>query len=234
MTIVSLFSGAGGLDYGIKSAGNTILWANDIDKNAVETYRHNIGNEIFCADISTINIKDIPDSDVVIGGFPCQGFSQANLLRAIDDERNQLYKFYYKVISEKQPLFFIAENVKGILSLGGGEVIKQIISDFESAGYIVELHKVNMANYGVPQTRERVVIIGQNKNKVGEKMIFQFPKELYSKDGLYGLQKWVSIKEALDKYPDPDKPNDLKNHVYSKYKVVYRNFTAHRQTNPDQ
>lgn len=233
MTVVSLFSGAGGLDYGIKSAGNTIVWANDIDKNAVETYKHNIGNEILCADISTIDIKDIPDCDVVIGGFPCQGFSQANLRRSIDDERNQLYKFYYQVIAEKQPMFFIAENVKGILTLGDGEVLKQILLDFESAGYVVELHKVNMANYGIPQTRERVIIIGQNKRKVCGKMLFQFPKELYSKEGLNGLKKWVSIKDALDKYPDPDKPNDLLNHVYSKYKVVYRNFTAHRQTNPD-
>lgn len=233
MTIVSLFSGAGGLDYGIKEAGNNILWANDIDKNAVETYRHNIGNEIHCADISTVKIQDIPDCDVVIGGFPCQGFSQANLRRTIDDERNQLYKFYYKVIAEKQPLFFIAENVKGILSLGDGEIIKQILTDFESAGYIVELHKVNMADYGVPQTRQRVVIIGQNKNKIGDKMLFQFPKKLYSKDGLNGLKKWVSIREALEKYPDPDSPNNLYNHVYSKYKVVFRNFTAHRETNPN-
>lgn len=233
MKIVSLFSGAGGLDYGIKSAGNKILWANDIDKNAVKTYAYNIGNEIHCADISTIDVKTIPDCDVVIGGFPCQGFSQANLRRTIDDERNSLYKFYYQVISEKKPLFFIAENVKGILSIGGGEVIKQIISDFESAGYNVELHKVNMANYGIPQTRERVFIIGQNKHKIGNAMIFKFPKEEYGKDGLNGLQKWVSIKEALGKYPDPDQPNNFYNHIYSKYKVVYRNFTAHRETNPD-
>lgn len=233
MKIVSLFSGAGGLDYGIKSAGNNILWANDIDENAVKTYSHNIGNEIHCADIAEISIKDIPDCDVVIGGFPCQGFSQANLRRTIDDERNTLYKFYYQVIAEKQPFFFIAENVKGILNLGHGEIIKQILFDFESAGYNVELHKVNMADYGVPQTRQRVVIVGQNIQKLGKTMLFHFPKGLYSKDGLDGRKKWVTIKEALDKYPDPDKPNDLYNHIYSKYKVVYRDFTAHRQTNPD-
>ena len=233
MNIVSLFSGAGGLDLGIKLAGNKIVWANDIDKNAVETYSHNIGNEIVCADISAIDISDIPDCDVVIGGFPCQGFSQANLRRTIDDERNALYKFYYQVIAQKQPLFFIAENVKGILSLGHGEVIKQILSDFESAGYFVELHKVNMANYGIPQTRERVVIIGQNRRKLGEKMLFRFPQETNAKNGENGLEKWVSIKDALEKYPDPDTPNDFKNHIYSKYKVVYRNFTAHRQTDPD-
>lgn len=233
MRIVSLFSGAGGLDYGIKTAGNNIVWANDIDKNAVETYKHNVGDEIVCEDISKINIKDIPDCDVVIGGFPCQGFSQANLRRTIDDERNMLYKFYFNVIAEKQPLFFIAENVKGILSLGNGEVIKRIITDFESAGYCVELHKVNMADFGIPQTRQRVVIVGQNKNKLGDKMVFEFPKEEYAKDGAKGFLKWVSIKDALEKYPDPDMPNHILNHTYSKYKVVYRNFTAHRQTKPD-
>lgn len=233
MKIVSLFSGAGGLDYGIKMAGNDILWANDIDKYAVETYVHNIGIEIHCADISAVKIDEIPDCDVVIGGFPCQGFSQANLRRTIDDERNQLYKFYYKVIAQKQPLFFIAENVRGILSLGNGEVIKRILTDFESAGYLVELHKVNMADYGIPQTRQRVVIIGQNKKKLGGTMLFQFPKRKYSKDGLNGLHKWISIREVLDKYPDPDQPNSFYNHVYSKYKVVYRNFTAHRPTSPD-
>lgn len=233
MKIVSLFSGAGGLDYGIKSAGNDIVWANDVDKSAVETYMHNVGKEICCADISAVNIKDIPECEVVIGGFPCQGFSQANLRRSIDDERNKLYKFYYQVVAEKQPLFFIAENVKGILSLGHGEIIKQILSDFESAGYIVELHKVNMADYGIPQTRQRVVIVGQNKRKLGKAMKFQFPKTLCSKSGLGGLHKWITIKEALDAYPDPDQPNDLRNHTYSKYKVVYRNFTAHRQTDPN-
>ncbi|MFM9709584.1 hypothetical protein, partial [Streptomyces galilaeus] len=81
--------------------------------------------------------------------------------------------------------------------------------------------------------RQRVVIVGQNIQKLGKTMLFHFPKGLYSKDGLDGRKKWVTIKEALDKYPDPDKPNDLYNHIYSKYKVVYRDFTAHRQTNPD-
>lgn len=233
MNIVSLFSGAGGLDLGLRMAGNHLIWANDFDKNACETYRHNVGKEILCGDITRIDIKNIPDCDVVVGGFPCQGFSMANLRRTIDDERNALYKFYYKVIAEKKPSFFIAENVKGILSLGGGSVIKQILADFESAGYTVELHLVNMADYGIPQTRQRVVIVGQNKKKVGENLIFRFPKATYSKGGKDGLKPWKSIHEALDKFPDPDMPNSIVNHIYSKYKVVYRNFTAHRKTDPN-
>ncbi len=163
MEIVSLFSGAGGLDLGLIQAGNKVVWANDIDKDAVATYRENIGNHIVCDDIRNIDVAAVPAVDVVVGGFPCQGFSQANRLRELDDDRNQLYKFFYQIIKAKQPNFFIAENVKGILSLGKGAAIRQIVADFEEAGYLTDIHLVNMADYGVPQTRQRVFIIGQKK-----------------------------------------------------------------------
>ena len=155
MKIVSLFSGAGGLDLGLIKAGNEVIWANDIDKDAVATYRENIGDHIVCDDIKNIELSSIPKANVVVGGFPCQGFSQANRLRTLEDDRNQLYRFFYNVILKKQPDFFIAENVKGILSLGKGEAIKQIVSDFENAGFVVEVHLVNMADYGIPQTRQQ-------------------------------------------------------------------------------
>lgn len=193
MKIISLFSGAGGLDLGLIQAGNDVIWGNDIDQNATDTYKKNIGQHIICADIKDINIQTIPKSDVVAGGFPCQGFSQANLLRAVNDDRNQLYKFFYAVIKDKQPRYFIAENVKGILSLGGGSAIKQIISDFEEAGYITDVTLVNMADYGVPQTRQRVIIIGQRQD-IADEMLFQFPKKTHSKNG--NPQPWVSIKSA--------------------------------------
>lgn len=230
MKIVSLFSGAGGLDLGLIQAGNKVIWANDIDKDAVATYKENIGEHIICDDIGNIDVDDIPKSDVVVGGFPCQGFSQANMLRVLDDDRNQLYKFFYKVIKSKQPSFFIAENVKGILSIGKGAAIEQIIADFEEAGYKVSVHLVNMADYGVPQTRQRVIIIGQRED-LGEEMFFQFPAPTYAKDG---DNRWISIKQAIDHFPDPDLENNVLNHIYSAYKVVYRNFTGHRETNPDK
>ena len=91
MKIISLFSGAGGLDLGLIQAGNTVIWANDIDKDAVATYKENIGDHIICDDIKNIDISTLPDADVVVGGFPCQGFSQANRLRTLEDDRNQLY-----------------------------------------------------------------------------------------------------------------------------------------------
>ena len=232
MKIISLFSGAGGLDLGLIQAGNEVVWANDIDKDAVATYRENIGNHIICDDIKNIDITNLPDADVVVGGFPCQGFSVANRMRTLADDRNQLYKFFYNTILIKQPKFFIAENVKGILSLGKGEAIKQIVEDFEEAGYITSVNLVNLANYGVPQGRQRVLIIGQRKD-LGDKMLFHFPEPTHSKDGK-DLPRWKSIKEAIDHFPDPDKENDVVNHVYSAYKVEYRNFTGHRKTDPDK
>ena len=231
MDIVSLFSGAGGLDLGMIQAGNVVVWANDIDGDAVATYRKNIGNHIIQEDIRNIGIDTIPVSDVVIGGFPCQGFSMANLRRTVDDERNSLYHFFCQVVEAKHPKYFIAENVKGILSIGKGEVIKMILENFEKLGYHVELHKVNMADYGVPQVRQRVVIVGERLDMYA-RVHFQFPQPTHGKGD--GMLPWVSIREAIDRFPDPDTPNDVPNHVYSEYKVVYRNFTAHRKTDPDK
>ncbi len=233
MNVLSLFSGAGGLDLGLIQAGNIVVWANDIDASAVETYRKNIGGHIVLGDIKNIDVRSLPKTNVVVGGFPCQGFSQANRFRMLEDDRNSLYKFFYDVIRAKQPDFFIAENVKGILSLGKGEAIKQIISDFEKAGYYTDLHLVNMADYGVPETRHRVIIVGQSHD-LGEAKLFRFPSPTHDREGNNGLKKWVSIAEAVDRFPDPDAPNDFLNHEYSRYKVEYRNYTAHRKTDPDK
>lgn len=233
MKILSLFSGAGGLDLGLIQSGNAVVWANDIDKNAVETYRRNIGDHIVLGDIKNIDIAALPKADAVAGGFPCQGFSQANRFRMLDDERNSLYRFFYEVIREKQPYFFIAENVKGILSLGKGEAIKQILADFEAAGFYADLHLVNMADYGVPENRQRVIIIGQRQD-LGKDIVFRFPMPTHDKEGKNGLKKWVSIREAIGHFPDPDSPNNVLNHEYSKYKVEYRDYTAHRKTDPNK
>lgn len=212
-------------------AGNSVVWANDIDADAVATYRKNIGGHIVQDDIKNISLESIPACDVVIGGFPCQGFSMANLRRSVDDERNVLYRFFCKVVDAKRPKYFIAENVKGILSLGKGEVIRHILENFASLGYHVELHKVNMADYGVPQIRQRVIIIGERLD-IYHQARFHFPEPTHGK--AEGLKPWVSIREAIGHFPDPDTPNDVPNHVYSAYKVVFRNFTAHRQTAPDK
>lgn len=234
LKVVSLFSGAGGLDLGIIQAGHTIIWANDTDADAVATYRRNIGDHIVPGDIGSIPSSDIPDCDVVVGGFPCQGFSQANMLRFEDDERNHLYLEFRRIITEKKPKYFLAENVRGILSLAGGQAIKKIESDFAAAGYRVARQLFNMADYGVPQSRQRVIIAGTRAD-LPECDNFRFPSPTHAEPSVapgLGLKPWVTIQSALAGIPDPDKSHNLPNHIYSRYKVTNRNFTGHRWTDP--
>lgn len=230
MKVVSLFSGAGGLDLGFIKAGHEILWANDLYKDAVDTYKKNIGDHIVCEDICHVEAKDIPDCDIVIGGFPCQGFSVANTKRHEDDERNVLYKQLIRVISSKKPKFFLAENVKGILSIGKGQVFNMILDDFRSIGYKVKYKVLNAADYGVPQTRMRVIIVGVRNDIDFE---YQYPEPTNCKNGSNSLPKWISVTEALQDIPDPDVKNDLPNHEYSKYKLAFNGYIGHRPLDPD-
>lgn len=158
-TAVSLFCGAGGLDLGFDRAGFKTIWANDFDADACKTHQKWSNAEVVCGDISKIDMSKIPVSDVVLGGFPCQGFSLSGP-RKIDDSRNVLYKHYVKLVRQNQPLAFIGENVKGLLTMGGGQIIDAIIADFANCGYDVFYKLVNARNFGVPQDRERVIIVG--------------------------------------------------------------------------
>jgi len=231
MKIVSLFTGAGGLDLGLTLAGHDVIWANDFDKDCIETYKHNIGAEIVLGPIQDIDSSSIPTGDVVVGGFPCQGFSLANRLRFEDDERNRLYLEFLRVVREKKPKYFLAENVKGILSLAKGEAIKKIERDFSEAGYRVEKQLFNTANFGVPQTRQRVIIAGTRKDQSAD-LDYTFPSPTHDLKGNNGLPKWVSIGQALADIPEPADKHTLINHICSKYKVTNRNFTGHRTTDP--
>ncbi len=227
MKIVSLFSGAGGLDLGLLQAGHEVIWANDIDPDSCATYAHNIGNHVVCADIASVPTSDIPDCDVVVGGFPCQGFSMANRLRSPGDSRNTLYRELFRVIRDKKPRYFLAENVRGILSLDQGNAIRQIIEDFESIGYRVTYKAFNTADFGVPQLRVRVIIAGTRADLPPE-FDYQHPTPTH------GKAERVSIGEALADIPEPNASgnDELLNHVFSKYKVTDRNFTGHRRTDP--
>ena len=196
--VISLFSGAGGMDLGFINAGFDIVWANDFFKEAVESYKKNISKDIVYGDITKIKSSDMPDDiDLVIGGFPCQGFSVANNKRSMKDERNFLYREMLRVIKDKKPKFFVAENVKGILSMEKGKVIEMIKNDFESLGYKVDAKLLNAAEYGVPQARERVVIIG---NRLGLDNPYPVPthwvdsKKYKSKKG---LKKPITVKETI-------------------------------------
>ena len=229
MKVVSLFSGAGGLDLGFVMAGHEIVWANDLYEDAVKTYQKNIGPHIVLKDIAQIDTEDIPDCDSVIGGFPCQGFSVANTKRHEDDTRNELYKQLIRVIKAKRPKFFLAENVKGLLSIGKGAVIEMIMQDFSDLGYTVQRRLLNAADYGVPQTRQRVIIVGVRSDI---DFTYLYPSPTHNQDGSNGLKKWVSVSEAFSNIPDPDSPNDLPNHTYSKYKLEFNGYLGHRQLDP--
>jgi DNA (cytosine-5)-methyltransferase 1 len=163
LKVVGLFSGCGGLDLGFTQAGFEVIWANDFNQDAVNTYKINLGNHIVCGDITQIPSTEIPDNfDVLLGGFPCQGFSIANSKRNMGDQRNFLYLEMLRIIKDKKPKFFVAENVKGLLSMEKGRVIDMIVSDFEKIGYDVSYKVLKASDYGVPQNRERIVIIGNN------------------------------------------------------------------------
>jgi DNA (cytosine-5)-methyltransferase 1 len=194
--VISLFSGAGGLDLGFIQAGFDIVYAIDFFKEAVDTYKKNIGDHIEFNDITKVRSSDMPDDiDVVIGGFPCQGFSIANTKRSTEDKRNFLYKEMLRVIEDKSPKVFLAENVKGILSIGKGEVIKLIKEDFRNLGYEVKVKLLNSAEYGVPQARERVIIIG-SKNGIN----VSYPKISHYIDETlmnFNLQKAKTVEDTI-------------------------------------
>jgi len=229
MKVVSLFSGAGGLDLGFVQAGHRVIWANDLYGDAAETYRQNIGDHIVCKDISAIPSSEIPECDVIIGGFPCQGFSVANTKRSASDKRNVLYRQLLRVISDKRPAFFLAENVKGLINFQHGEVFRRIIGDFTRAGYLVSHRLFNAADYGVPQKRERVIIVGVRADIEYD---FTFPSPTHAKDCSGGLLKWISVGDALRIFPDPDSPNNVPNHLYSKYKLNFNGYIGHRPLDP--
>jgi len=229
MNVVSLFSGAGGLDLGFKMAGHSVIWANDLYSDAVDTYRLNLGDHIVNKDIFSVDEDEVPDCDIIIGGFPCQGFSVANTKRSVNDERNQLYKQLVRIIDAKKPKFFLAENVKGICSLAKGAVIEMIISDLSSIGYRVQAKILNAADYGVPQLRQRVFLVGV-RNDVDYS--FDYPSPTHNSDGSDGLSKWIGVGDALSLLPDPDEANTVPNHDYSKYKLRFNGYIGHRTIDP--
>lgn len=219
LNLVSLFSGCGGLDLGCEIAGldatvgideaNRItlsrdefmnhrqesifhtIYSIDMFKEANQTYMLNFPDSIVQHEKDIRKIKDFPNCDIVLGGFPCPGFSEAGP-RLIDDERNFLYIHFIRCLIESRPSFFIAENVKGMLTLGKGEVIKQIVQDFESAGYRVKTKLVNARDYGVPQLRERVFIVGVREDLDFE---YDFPSPTHGTEE--GLLPYVTLNDAI-------------------------------------
>lgn len=207
MNIISLFSGCGGLDLGFKKAGFNIVIGNDFDKNVWETYKLNHPNtHLIEGDIRKVKKEDISKyltKDVcgIIGGPPCQSWSEAGTLKGIDDERGQLFYDYIRILKEFTPSFFLAENVSGMLLKRNENATRRIFKMFEDANYNVFFKMVNAKDYGVPQERKRVFYIGFRKDLNNK---FRFPegstkedKKITLKDVIYDLQ--YTAVSALDK-----------------------------------
>jgi len=191
--VVSLFSGAGGMDLGFIQAGFKVIWANDNNHDCCETYRHNIGNHILYDDITKIDIEPIPYTDVIIGGPPCQGFSVAGKMDP-KDPRSQLLWRFVSVIDAKRPKFFVMENVSSLGRISRWKVIRsRLMAEFRNIGYEVRFANLNSADYGVPQCRERVFFIGTEAS-LG--ITPCFPAPTHSQD-------WIAARDALIALPEP-------------------------------
>ncbi len=217
MNIISLFSGAGGLDLGFEKAGFTVAMANEYDKSIWATYEKNHTAPLIKGDIRNIKDEDFPDSiDGIIGGPPCQSWSEAGSLRGIDDNRGKLFYEYIRILQAKKPKFFLAENVSGMLADRHSDAVKNIIEMFDECGYDVTIDLVNSADYGVPQDRKRVFYIGFRKDL---KVNFEFPspttpdssEKLTFKDAIFDLKD--TAIPALEKNKTNGKL-DILNHEF--------------------
>ncbi len=196
--LVSLFSGCGGMDLGFHQYGYNIVFANDIDNDAVKTYRKNLG-DIVQKDIREIHEDEIPDCDVLTAGFPCQPFSSAGNRKGVADERGTLFHECIRIIKKKKPKAVVFENVRGILSIkndDGNKLIHTIEQMMDDVGYYVDYKLVKASDYGVPQNRYRVLIVGLRKDLNKR---FVFPKPIKSNK--------LTLRHALSNLK-PDIPNN--------------------------
>jgi DNA (cytosine-5)-methyltransferase 1 len=159
VTFLDLFCGAGGLTLGFERSGLRCVGAVDRDKSAVETHANNFTSPVKCLDISKATASDFPAASVIIGGPPCQGFSSAGMRQA-EDSRNDLVAHFARLISELKPNAFVFENVEGFLTASDGHYVFALLRPLIACGYWIQFRKINAANYGVPQHRKRVIIIG--------------------------------------------------------------------------
>ncbi len=214
MKLVSLFTGAGGLDLGFKQAGFDIIWANEFDKSIWETFKTNFPHtKLDTRSITDIKSYEVPKPDGIIGGPPCQSWSEAGARRGIADSRGQLFHDYIRLLEDKKPKFFFAENVSGILHPKHSKAFSNIIKKFKNAGYIVSYKLLNANDFDVPQDRNRVIIVGYHKS-LNKK--FEFPKtklhKLVLKDAIKDLRKAKPARQG-------NKANDkqslwMANHEY--------------------
>lgn len=162
-SVISLFSGCGGMDFGIKAAGGRVIFNNDILPDACDTLtKYFPGASVHCGDIA--DIHDFPDADLVVGGYPCQSFSMAGNRDPRNDARTNLYKHFLRVVKLVRPKYFVAENVSGMKQLGAGSFLNEQEVAYRRAGYNVTHQLINARDFGVPQSRKRLFIVGVRKD----------------------------------------------------------------------
>lgn len=195
LNTVSLFSGAGGLDLGFINAGFNIIWANDFDKYAVESYKANIGDHIKLGDINEL-LDEVPPHDVLLAGFPCQPFSMMGEQKGFEDERGTLFFSIETLLKKHNTKIVVLENVKNLEKHDGGKTfsrMKKILG--EDLGYVLFHNVLNSSDYGVPQTRRRLFVVGFKKEFFEENEIkFIFPPET--------IENSVTVQELLDEEID--------------------------------
>lgn len=208
--VIDLFAGVGGLSYGFAHDDEfEILAANEILEPMSIAYSKNHPSvKMYNKDIKDFSLSDLSndlgikrgDIDIIVGGPPCQAYSTVGK-RLIDDPRGKLFQEYYRILNELKPKLFVFENVKGLLSMQGGLLIKNIISLFESIGYHIQMRLLNAADYGTPQIRERVIIVGTLDNNT-----FEYPKRTHynpetEKPEDKSLMPYITLGEALGDLP---------------------------------
>jgi DNA (cytosine-5)-methyltransferase 1 len=214
MNIVSLFSGSGGLDLGFEQSGFNIIWANEYDSTIWETYEKNHPKTILDKrSIVDISSDEVPECDGIIGGPPCQSWSEAGSLRGINDKRGQLFFDFIRILKDKQPKFFLAENVSGMLAPRHYEALQQIKKLFTDCGYTLSFKMLNSSDYGVPQDRLRVFFIGI-RNDLGIKYEFPIPfgNKVTLKDSIGDLTE--NVLPSKEKYLTNGSDCIIPNHEY--------------------
>lgn len=213
LKVISLFSGCGGSDLGIvggftflnnryEKLPAEVVLALDNDRKAVATYNANFKHKAIVADIKNYDPSTAPDADIVVGGFPCQSFSTVNPTKDPFDERGLLYKEMGKFLEEKKPVAFIAENVKGMARLHKGRILNSILNEFGKHGYKISWQIINAADFGVPQRRERVFIVG-TRDDLG--IEYKFPNVTHFPIENNKRSKWVGVGAIINSLKDVDK-----------------------------
>lgn len=181
MKVASFFAGVGGIDTGFEKAGFDVIWANEFDKYAAETYSMNFNNQLVVDDIRNVKATDIPDFDVMIAGFPCQAFSVAGYRKGFEDERGNLFFELERIFKAKKPQVIFLENVKNLVGHDNGNTFRVILEKLKDAGYHVKKDVLNACDYGnLPQNRERIYIVAFLDERAYKEFKFPDPVKLTS------------------------------------------------------